>query len=240
MCMGGMAIGQMAGQAADGIVGGITSIHQGILERSAYRYQRDQAEWQAQESIRIGAENEKAKRQETEQLKGRQRAGFGASGAVVDTGTPGDILADTAYFGEDDALTIRHNAAVQANSFTNQARQYEFQAKRAMNAGLAKGIYSFIHPLGDTNKSMGGMTSGIGQQGTTQLTSSPMTNPGRSATSVNGFMGSTSYGRFSNTYGSANSFTPSQSLSETNSSQYSPYSPSVYNASNGIGLPKKY
>lgn len=231
-----MAIGSMVGQGVDGIVGGITSIHQGILERSAYRYQRDQAEFQAKETIRIGAEAEKKQRRETERLKGAQRVGFGASGAVVDTGTPGDILADTAYFGEDDALTIRHNAAVQANQFTNQARQYEFQAKRAMNAGLAKGIYSLIHPLGDSNKSMSGMTNLGGQQGTTQLTSSPMSNPGHTGASVNSFMGSSSYGRFSNTYGSANSFTPSQALSQTNN----PYSPSVYNANNGIGLPKNY
>lgn len=233
MCMAGMAIGQMAGGIVDGIVGGITSIHQGILERSAYRYQRDQAEWQASEAIRIGKEAEKDKRMETEQLKGRQRAGFGASGAVVDTGTPGDILADTAYYGEDDALTIRHNAAVQASQFNNQARQYEFQAKRAMNAGLAKGIYSLILPLGDSNKSMGGMTSGGGQQGSTQGGSSLLTQS-TASNQLNSYMGQTSYGRFSNQYGSANSFTPSQSLSQTN-----PYSPTIYNANNGIGTPKK-
>lgn len=94
-----------------------------ILERNAQI-----ADMQVENARQRGELEEKQFRLSLSKLKGEQRASFGASGAVVDTGSPLDVLLDTAEQGEFDALTIRHNAAVEAWGYGNQASDYRSQA----------------------------------------------------------------------------------------------------------------
>lgn len=79
----------------------------------------------AQDAIDRGRREERAERERMQRILGMQRAAFGASGAVVDVGSALDVLEDTAYFGELDALTIRANAEREAwfhRSNASQAR----------------------------------------------------------------------------------------------------------------------
>lgn len=103
----------------------------------------DVADMQAKDAIQRGEVEEKQFRLNVSKLKGQQRAGFGASGAVVDSGSSLDVLKDTAEFGELDALTIRHNAAVEAWGFKNQAANFTGQADlsrlQKRSAGFAAG-----------------------------------------------------------------------------------------------------
>ena len=64
----------------------------------------------ARDAILRGRREEQAERERVRRILGMQRAAFGASGGVVDVGSALDVLEDTAYFGELDALTIRANA----------------------------------------------------------------------------------------------------------------------------------
>lgn len=68
----------------------------------------------AKDAIERGRREEQAEREKIRRLMGMQRAAFGASGGVVDVGSSLDVLEDTAYFGELDALTIRANAEREA------------------------------------------------------------------------------------------------------------------------------
>jgi len=93
------------------------------------------AQARAQDAEARGRVAEKQHRQRVSQLKGTQRAGFAASGVLVDSGSTQDVLEDTAVFGELDALTIRHNAAteafgerMQAANFQDQSQQLNMQA----------------------------------------------------------------------------------------------------------------
>lgn len=87
----------------------------------AKEYNAGIADIQANEARKRGKEEERAHRLRVARLKGEQRAGFAGSGVVVDEGSALLALEDTAYFGEQDALTVRRNAALEAWSFKSEA-----------------------------------------------------------------------------------------------------------------------
>lgn len=82
-------------------------------------------------------------RQQVEQLKGRQVAALAASGVDVASGSPLDVLADTAALGAQDELTIRDNAAreawrhrVEASNQGAQAGLLRFQAANTSSGAV--------------------------------------------------------------------------------------------------------
>jgi len=89
----------------------------------------------ADEAIRIGAIDEERQRTQTKQIMGEQRAGMASTGLEVDSGSFGDILADTAKFGELDAQTIRANALKDAWGFKGEATNSLLQGSMAGRAG---------------------------------------------------------------------------------------------------------
>lgn len=72
---------------------------------------------QAADSQRRGAIAEDEKRAEIRARLGAQRATLGANNVVSTTGTPLGLLAETAQYGELDALTVRNNAARESYGF---------------------------------------------------------------------------------------------------------------------------
>lgn len=93
------------------------------------------AEMQALDAHRRGAEAEERQRMLTRQRIGAQRVALAANSVDVGTGTAVDLVAETAAFGEADALTIRANAAREAWGFNEQARNYRADAVGARAAG---------------------------------------------------------------------------------------------------------
>lgn len=90
-------------------------------QKNAYNYQAQVsannakiAEWNAQDALRRGEQAEMDLRRKTAALKGNQRASLAARGLDISEGSALNILTDTDYFGEYDALTIRNNAEKQA------------------------------------------------------------------------------------------------------------------------------
>lgn len=78
-------------------------------------------EQQAQDAISRGTEDEQKFRQGVKMLIGSQKAGFAGQGVDVNSGSALDVQADAAFLGELDALTIRTNAAREANGYRAQA-----------------------------------------------------------------------------------------------------------------------
>jgi multidrug efflux pump subunit AcrA (membrane-fusion protein) len=74
-------------------------------------------------------------------LEGRQRAQLASQGGDVDSGSPLDVLGDTARAGATDAATIRSNAALKAYGYDLQAGDAAATARdegfRAANATAA-------------------------------------------------------------------------------------------------------
>jgi hypothetical protein len=111
-------------------------IKQARAENKALEYNAKLAEQnarlqeaQAQDAIVRGQEEERRKRVQIAQTISDQRAGYAASGVVVDRDSALNVAADTAYLGEQDALTIRANAAREAWGNQVQASSYRSQSK---------------------------------------------------------------------------------------------------------------
>lgn len=67
----------------------------------------------------------------TARLEGSQRALLAAQGGDVDSGSPLDVVADTARAGATDAATLRSNAALRAYNYTLDAGADEAAANDA-------------------------------------------------------------------------------------------------------------
>ena len=78
-------------------------------------------EKQATQTIERGGEDENAVRRIGAETISSQRAFYGARNVVIDTGTPAAMQVDTARMAEVDALRIRRNYRLQAESILQQA-----------------------------------------------------------------------------------------------------------------------
>jgi len=78
---------------------------------------------------REGLKTEQKFRQYVEGVKGKQQTSFGASGAVVNSGSTMDVIEDTQALGEMDAMQIRYNAAKQSKAYEEQAVNARQNAK---------------------------------------------------------------------------------------------------------------
>lgn len=122
---------------------------QAKAQKSAYEYQAKVsennakiAEWQAQNEIAKGQQAEIEQRRKTAALKGSQTASLAARGLDISSGSALNILTDTDYMGEQDALTIKDNAAKAAWSARLQS------ANETGNAGFYKSAAAGISPSG--------------------------------------------------------------------------------------------
>jgi multidrug efflux pump subunit AcrA (membrane-fusion protein) len=93
----------------------------------------------------------------TASLEGAQRAALASQGGDVNSGSPLDILGDTARAGYTDVATIRNNAAhkaynyeIQANDAGAAASDYDFQAANA-TANLPNSFGSSLLGLSSSN-----------------------------------------------------------------------------------------
>lgn len=116
---GASVIGQINQQAAAGV-------QQGYLAQLA-RQRQQLAGQQARDAILRGQAAEQKQRDLTAQRIGTQTAALAAQGTDLE-GSPTDILGDTARAGEQDALTIRTNAAREAWAHEIQAAGYAADA----------------------------------------------------------------------------------------------------------------
>ena len=95
-------------------------------------------------------------RDQISQAIGSQRAAFASSGVVVDQGTAMDVVEETAMVGEEDALTIRYNAALEAFDHRTQATDFMMRAdlerakRRDPGKEAFKGFLTGVTSLGTT------------------------------------------------------------------------------------------
>ena len=115
------------------------------------------AKRKAENERKRGKQEERNYRSKLEQIKGKQRSGFAGSGVVVDSDSAFEMLGDTAYLGEIDALTIRNNADQRAYGFEVQAMNFEAQA--SSHTAEAKNIHPWFNA---TNAFLGGASSSAG------------------------------------------------------------------------------
>jgi hypothetical protein len=82
----------------------------------------------ARDSVRRGVTAESRQRGRIGQLKATQRARLAANGVVIDQGSALGVLQDTDLLGNIDALTIRENAAREAEGLIRERNNTLFEA----------------------------------------------------------------------------------------------------------------
>jgi hypothetical protein len=120
------------------------AVKQGIDTSKAADYNAEVAKSQAKDAINRGSIAMGEQRTKTAQLIGAQHVAMGASGIVPDEGSFGDLLAQSAAFGERDAQRIRDNTQREALGYKSQATIDEMQGSQALNAGIFKGAESLL------------------------------------------------------------------------------------------------
>ena len=105
---------------------------------------------QAQQATELGAIAEQEQRQRTQRIISAQKSAMGSSGIEIGSGTFGNLLDDSAYMGEQDAQTIRANAAKQAWGYRVSSDLTSLQGDMARRAGNANANGSLLSGVGKT------------------------------------------------------------------------------------------
>jgi len=141
----------VASTVASGVMAAGGAIKQGQAAKAQARYQSQVernnsqiATWQAQDAVDRGKIAEQRQRLQVARLAGTQRATFGSSGVELSSGSPLDVLGDTAQLGELDALTIRSNAEREAYGFRAQSQNLQAQSGLTQLAGRNSQQASYI------------------------------------------------------------------------------------------------
>lgn len=113
------------------------------------------ADTNARDARAAGVAAEEQQRLKTSQLQGRQTAVLAANGVDLASGSPLDILGDTAAMGEQDALNTRGNAE-------RQARGYETQASNFRDDGQLAGMRSANAEEAGQTAQISTLVSGVG------------------------------------------------------------------------------
>lgn len=134
-----MAVGTLTAIALGLGIGGtavssIGQIKSGNAAKRIGEFNAKVAERQAEEALMIGAEDEQRFRQGVRTLIGSQRAGFAGQNVDVGVGSAVDVQADAAFLGELDALTIRRNAAIEAQDKRDEAENYRMGGAQQQTA----------------------------------------------------------------------------------------------------------
>lgn len=124
-----IALAGLGLSAAGAVTGAMGAYNKSKSDKAAYNYQAavqrnnaQLAEWQAQDALSRGQQVENQQRHKTAQLKGTQRALMAARGIDLNEGSALNILTDTDFMGDIDALVIRDNAAREAWGFRQNAQ----------------------------------------------------------------------------------------------------------------------
>lgn len=82
----------------------------------------------AASALKKGRFKELRFRNEVDRFKGKQRTSYGAAGVVVDSGSSLDTVIDTTVLGNQDAMTIRHNTAMDVWGYKQEGINYRQSA----------------------------------------------------------------------------------------------------------------
>lgn len=137
MCDWGMAL-----QGASMAMGMAGSISGGNSQKALAEYEAQVAHNNAEIASKNEAKAYKAGAMEAQQqrtkmatLLGSQRAGYGASGVDVNTGSAREVQRSSQSLGYQDLLTIRENTRARANAFRQQGTDYLNRANMALMGG---------------------------------------------------------------------------------------------------------
>ena len=140
LAIGAAAIGVAATATSTtlGVVGAVQQQRQAEANAKAQQAQLDyNAKLQEREAQRLEqetAENVRRQRQAAEELKAKQRALLGKSGAAMTSGSPLAVLGETAVNTEMETLDLHRSGYIESQQHRNQANILRTQSRNVGNA----------------------------------------------------------------------------------------------------------
>lgn len=116
-------------------VGAYSSISSAENAHDVAKYNAEVQENAAKDARQRGAIEAAEHQDKVRRMIGTQMATAGANGLLTSTGTPLDIMTDTAGMGKLDALRILDNANRQARGYEDQAKLTKIEGDNARTAG---------------------------------------------------------------------------------------------------------
>lgn len=134
----GLAIAAAAASA-------VTAVSAGQQAASADKFNQQVAQNNASQALQTAAANEADSKYRATFLLGKQRAAAAASGVDPNSGSPLDVMTETAQQTTLDALRTRYTGTTQAQGFTAQAGLSGFQAGNASTSGYLRAAGSLLN-----------------------------------------------------------------------------------------------
>jgi len=147
-------------------VSAVGAVRQAQAQAGAARYNAQIAEQNSQIATAQGNAAAEAQSRDAQRKMGAMVASYGAAGVDVSSGSPADVLADSARSAALDNLTIRYNSKLRAMGFDQQAALDRSTADNADTAGYINATSSLLQGAGKAFGS-GGFGGGTGNVNTT-------------------------------------------------------------------------
>lgn len=106
----------------------------------SYEYNAKVARMNAEIARQQGIAAVEAQQRQAARAMGSMRAAYGASGVQMDSGSPVDVLVDSARNAELDRLTVQYNYALKAVGYESDAKLDLLGAKSARTSALIKAV----------------------------------------------------------------------------------------------------
>lgn len=149
MCDGFSEAAMIAAAVASATAAGAAAYSQ----NKAAEYNAKVMDENAKDALLRGQQEEAKLRAKADQLRSSQRAGFAASGALVDAGSAGEVIDNTNTMADNDAFTLRYNAWREAKGY---AQQGTLSLMSKQNVGMAVGT-SLLDSAGSYYKYKGSL-----------------------------------------------------------------------------------
>lgn len=147
--MGFDPVTMLIGGAAVKAVG---SIFQGEAASQAADYNAQVAQQNAVIAQQQGAAAAEAQSRDAQRKIGSMVAGYGASGVEGSSGSPMDVLADSARMATLDNLTTKYNYALKAQGFGNSATLDEMNSQTSLTSGVLNAVGTGMSAYGTYTK----------------------------------------------------------------------------------------
>lgn len=138
----------IASSVASTGISAYSSSKQGSYQNQVAKNNKITADRMAQDALDRGTIAEEAHRRKVAATISAQKAATGASGVELASGSALAVTSGTAILGEMDALTIRNNAAREAEGFTQQGLQEQSAGRMALATGRTQAAGSILAGAG--------------------------------------------------------------------------------------------
>ena len=146
-----MAAGGMALQGAGGLLGAYGQMQAGEAEAQAAEMNAQIAEQNSLLAVEQAKENERRLRVQGRKVLGDISSGYGASGVTAE-GSALEVLKSSAANIELDALNVRHEGAVKASMFRNEAKLSRYSGQAARTTGQTMAAATLLQAGGNMAK----------------------------------------------------------------------------------------